>query len=122
MGVLDLDGLLPWLRRRPLVTTAVASVLDVCLLHPMFDASFMLRPEFLRDGSHLRRRLRIAAAASALLSPFLLTFLVMHYFLKHLERIYHHPSSLGAPPQRIFAIFLLFSPFFALVFFLFATA
>lgn len=95
-GVLNLDTPLPLMRKQPLLTSAVLWVLDTTLLRPMFDDHWMLRPAYLRDGKLLRRRLRAVAAASVLLAPFLLVFLLMHFALKHLERIYHHPSSLGA--------------------------
>lgn len=95
LGVLDLDSVLPFLSKKPLLTTAVASVLDFCILSPMFDCHFMLRSEFMRDGAHLRHRLRLCSAACLLLCPIIMSFLVMNYFLKHLEHLYHHPSSIG---------------------------
>jgi hypothetical protein len=66
----------------------------------MFDAHFRVRPEFLRDSAALRRRLRAAAALNAAMSPFLLVFLLIHFFMKNAEAIYHQPSSIGEQPRR----------------------
>ena len=67
---------LPGLRAQPLMTTTVAWVLETCLLTPMFDDVFMLKTAFVVDGRHLRRRLHIAGIAAALLSPFVVLFLL----------------------------------------------
>jgi Autophagy protein ATG9 len=95
-GVLDLHVPLPGLRSKPLLTNTVTWLLRFCMLDVMFDDNFELQQPFLRSGVVLSARFRAAAAASAVLSPFILLFLLMHFVLKHLERIYHHPSSLGA--------------------------
>ena len=96
-GVLDLHAPVPGLRSRPLLATTVTWLLRVCMLDVVFDDNFELQQPYLRGGAALQDRFRTAAALSALLSPFILLFLLMHFLLKHLERIYHHPSSLGAP-------------------------
>ena len=101
-GVLDLHAPVPGLRSRPLLTTTVTWLQRVCMLDVMFDDNFELQQPYLRGGSALRARFRTAAVLSALLSPFILLFLLMHFLLKHLERIYHHPSSLGTPPHCTF--------------------
>lgn len=36
------------------------------------------------------------ALANLLLSPFLIAFLLIYFFLRNGEAFYHHPSSLGA--------------------------
>lgn len=48
--------------------------------------------EFLLDEGRLRKRLAAAAAVNLLLSPFLLMFLVIYFFMKHAERFYHSPG------------------------------
>lgn len=102
-GTLDLHMPLPLLRTRPLLTATVAWVLRVCLLDAMFDDQFEILQPFMRDGAHIALRFRVAAAVSAALSPFILVFLVIHFLLKHLERIYHQPGSLGALLQQYWA-------------------
>jgi hypothetical protein len=104
-GVLALHVPLPGLRRRPLLTTTVTYVLRLCLLDPMFDDHFEVQPVFMRDGRVIAARFRVIAAVSAVLCPFILLFLLMHFALKHLERIYHHPASLGASHSLDFALF-----------------
>lgn len=51
------------------------------------------RQEFLCDEARLRARLRTAAAINLALSPFLLLFLVIYFFMKHAERFYHSPGA-----------------------------
>eukprot|EP00878_Enallax_costatus_P027429 GHUV01029539.1.p2 GENE.GHUV01029539.1~~GHUV01029539.1.p2 ORF type:complete len:116 (-),score=22.89 GHUV01029539.1:270-617(-) len=48
--------------------------------------------EFLLDEGRLRKRLVAAAAVNLVLSPFLLMFLVIYFFMKHAERFYHSPG------------------------------
>ena len=36
------------------------------------------------------------ALANLVLSPFLIAFLLIYFFLRHAEAFYHHPSSAGA--------------------------
>lgn len=38
---------------------------------------------------------RVMAGLNLLMSPFLLAFLLMYFFMKKAEQFYHHPSSLG---------------------------
>jgi autophagy-related protein 9 len=40
--------------------------------------------------------MRLLALVNLLLSPFLLLFLLAFFFMRNAERLYHHPSSLGA--------------------------
>ena len=41
----------------------------------------------------IRRRM---ALVNLVLSPFLIAFLLIYFFLRHAEAFYHHPSSAGA--------------------------
>ena len=97
-GVLDLDARLPGLGRTPLLTTPFRWALETVALRPMFDDAGELRREFFCDGRRLTARGRAAGAACAAAAPFLMVFLLVHFAFKHLERVYHHPSSLGARP------------------------
>lgn len=65
----------------------------------MFDENFRIRADFLdpvAGTAKLQRRFRWVAALNLALSPFLLAFLFMYFFMKKAEEMYHHPSSLGA--------------------------
>lgn len=61
----------------------------------MFDDHFLIRADF-ADERLLRRRFRTMAVANALLSPFLAVFMLLFFFLRNAERLYHHPSAVGA--------------------------
>jgi autophagy-related protein 9 len=95
-GVLGLHVPFGPFKRAPLLTTTVVWNLSWCLLDPMFDERFRIRPEFLRDGTVIAQRFRVMAVVNALLTPFLLVFMTMHYFLSNMERFYHHPKHIGA--------------------------
>ncbi|KAF6253428.1 autophagy protein Apg9-domain-containing protein [Scenedesmus sp. NREL 46B-D3] len=97
-GVLGLyvRGCGPVLGRRFMLTKTLEWNLYLCILDPMFDEHFHIRQDFLADEAKLRRRLVAAAGANLLLSPFLLLFLVIYFFMKHAEKFYHSPGSLGS--------------------------
>lgn len=61
----------------------------------MFDDHFLIRADF-ADEALLRRRFRAVAIANALLSPFLAVFMLLFFFLRNAERLYHHTSAVGA--------------------------
>jgi autophagy-related protein 9 len=67
-----------------------------CVLDSMFDDNFLIRREFLTDERALRRRFRFMAVANVLVSPFLMVFLLIYFFLRNAENVYHRPSSVGA--------------------------
>ena len=96
-GVLALHVPIPGLRGHMLMTKTVEWNLRWCILDPMFEEStFKIRQSFIQDEASLRRRFRIMAIVNALFSPFLLIFLVIYFFMKNAEALYHHPSSIGA--------------------------
>lgn len=57
------------------------------------DLSDLLLQDFIVDEGRLRKRLIAAAAVNLVLSPFLLLFLVIYFFMKHAERFYHSPGA-----------------------------
>ncbi|WIA21708.1 hypothetical protein OEZ85_000874 [Tetradesmus obliquus] len=97
-GVLGLyvRGCGPVLGRRFMLTKTLEWNLFACVLDPMFDEHFHIRQDFLADEAKLKRRLVAAAGLNLLLSPFLLLFLVIYFFMKHAEKFYHSPGSLGS--------------------------
>jgi autophagy-related protein 9 len=96
-GVLALNVPIPGLRGHVLLTKTVQWNLRWCVLDAMFNEStFKIEQSFVHDEAALRRRFRTMAIVNALFSPFLFVFLVIYFFMKNAEALYHHPSSLGA--------------------------
>uniref|UniRef100_A0A7S1X4Z6 Autophagy-related protein 9 n=1 Tax=Tetraselmis chuii TaxID=63592 RepID=A0A7S1X4Z6_9CHLO len=95
-GVLALNIPISGLRRRVLLTKIMEWNLRYCILDAMFDKNFRIKHEFKHDPEHLRKRLRILAAANLLVSPFLMAFLLIYFFMRNAEQFYHHPSSVAA--------------------------
>ncbi|KAG1681142.1 hypothetical protein FOA52_015585 [Chlamydomonas sp. UWO 241] len=84
-------------RRRAMLTKTLEWNLRWAMLDRMFDErTFCVRRDFLADPSKLQARLRTAAAANLVLSPFLFVFLLIYFFMHNAERFYSHPGSLGS--------------------------
>lgn len=79
--------------RRLLLTKTLEWSLDWCVLQHMFDRNFLVRKDFVNNPLGLRRRLMAVGLAMLLLSPFLIIFMFVYFFLRHAEEFYHHPSS-----------------------------
>lgn len=96
-GILSLHPPIPGLGQHLMFTKTVEWNLYWCLLDPIFDEkTYSVRSSFLSDASGLQRRFRMMAILNAVLSPFLLVFLIIYFFMKNAEALYHHPSMLGA--------------------------
>ncbi|KAK9829634.1 hypothetical protein WJX72_006986 [[Myrmecia] bisecta] len=95
-GVLALHIAVPGMRKRFMLTKTLEWNLHWCILDCMFDDSFRVRPHFMRDEAALQRRFRRMAICNLLVSPFLLVFLLIYFFLRNAEKFYNHPSSVGA--------------------------
>ncbi|KAI3424722.1 hypothetical protein D9Q98_008111 [Chlorella vulgaris] len=95
-GVLALSVPIPGLRRHLLLTKTLEWNLYWSVLDAMFDDHFRIKPAFLRNEPALRKRLRVMAVCNLVVSPFLLVFLLIYFFMKNAEKFYHHPSSVGA--------------------------
>jgi len=78
-----------------LLTTTMEFFLFWTILNYAFDRNFRIHPEFLSDPARLRARFREVAVANAFLSPFLLIFMLVYFFLKNAGDFYHQPSTLG---------------------------
>lgn len=95
-GVLALHVPCMGLKRRFMLTKTLEWNLYWCILDHMFDDHFHIRKDFLQDEERLRRRFRTMALANLVISPFLLLFLLIYFFMKNAEKFYHHPGSLGS--------------------------
>lgn len=84
-------------RTRHLVLTKTLEwSLNWCILHHMFDANFAIRRDFVRDPERLKRRLRMVGVGMALVSPFLVVFMLMYFFMRNAEQFYHQPGTVGS--------------------------
>lgn len=54
-----------------------------CVLNFMFNHKYELRPAFCLDSDALKRRLKVCGIVHLCLLPFLLVFMVLHFFLRH---------------------------------------
>lgn len=54
-----------------------------CVLNFMFNHKYELRPAFCLDSDALKRRLKVCGIVLLCLLPFLLVFVVLHFFLRH---------------------------------------
>lgn len=95
-GCLALHVSIPGMRKRFILSETLKWNLHRCILDCMFGENFRIREDFMHNEAALQRRFRQAAILNLLISPFLLVFLLMYLFLSNAERLYHHPSSVGA--------------------------
>lgn len=83
------------LGRRVWLTKMVEWNLYWSVLDSLFDEHCRVRPDF-ADEAALARRFRRLAVLNLVMSPFLTVFMVLYFFLRNAERLYHHPSAVGA--------------------------
>ncbi|XP_075264030.1 uncharacterized protein LOC142355895 [Convolutriloba macropyga] len=95
-GVLALNVPLPGLRKRVMLTKLMEWNLRYCILDAMFDKNFLIKHDFKHKPAMLARRFRLMALVNLLVSPFLMAFLIIHFFMRNAEKFYHHPSSVAA--------------------------
>lgn len=84
------------LRKRFMLTKTLEWNLYWCLLDCMFGEDFRIKPAFLGDAKALQKRFRRMAICNLLVSPFVMLFLLIYFFMRNAEKFYHHPSSIGA--------------------------
>lgn len=87
--VLDLRVPVPFLRNRQLLTRTIEWLLMFNILDFVFDDRGQVNQEFIRSerraelSTKLRERFRFTGAVVLILSPFLITYLVVVYFLMY---------------------------------------
>jgi autophagy-related protein 9 len=99
-GILQLDTGLPFMASSPdasvrLLTKSLEWSLHFCLLSHMFNHKFTLRKQFLDDPRSLRMRFVAVGLVQLLLMPFLLLFMVMHFFLQNAQDWHASRNYLG---------------------------
>jgi len=94
--VIDLHIPIPGLRRHQLLTQTVEWNIYWCVLNCMFDEHFRIDKSFLNNERALRRRMMISGVLNLFLSPFMLIFMSVYFFLRDAEHFYNQPSAIGA--------------------------
>ncbi|XP_002982911.2 autophagy-related protein 9 [Selaginella moellendorffii] len=80
-------------RKRLFLSKTLEWSLNWCILQYMFDRRFSIQRDFLNNPHRLKKRLRTFGLCMLLLSPFLIIFMLVFFFLRHAEQFYNHPSS-----------------------------
>jgi hypothetical protein len=71
-----------------------------CVLNSLFDSHFYVHSSYLGSCGikSLKRRFRVVGVANLLLSPFIMLFMIIFFFLKHAEEL-HSKKTLFGPRQ-----------------------
>lgn len=85
----------PGFGKSPMLTKTVEWNIRWCLLDAMFDEKFRIKEAYLSSQYSIQQRFKLAAIVNIVLSPFLLVFLLIYFFMKNAESLYHHPGSIG---------------------------
>lgn len=99
--VLNLTLPIPFYSSKPLLTKLLEWNLSYCILNYVFDEKFTIRQGFLKDTQRdqlahgLKKRFFVMGVVNIILSPFILVFLIMYFFLRYGEEIYQNPRSVG---------------------------
>ncbi|KAF3539990.1 hypothetical protein F2Q69_00023860 [Brassica cretica] len=75
------------------LTKTLEWTLNWCILQSMFDCNFRVRREFVSNPTTLKKQLFVVGIAMLLLSTFLVIFMLVYIFLRHVEQFYNHPST-----------------------------
>jgi autophagy-related protein 9 len=92
--LLDLTIPIPWKvasrSRTRFYSKSIEWSIYFCVLSYMFNHKYQIRPAFFMDSQSLQRRFIICGIAHIVFMPFLLFFLVLHFFL---QNVYDFRSS-----------------------------
>lgn len=70
--------------------------LEFCILNPMFNRKYEINEDFLQHGAQtLRRRFLCVGVANFVLMPFVLMFMLVHFFMKNAEEFHSKKDYLG---------------------------
>ncbi|OAE25942.1 hypothetical protein AXG93_1712s1200 [Marchantia polymorpha subsp. ruderalis] len=59
-------------------------------------SNFLIRRDFTSNPARLRKRLMTVGLCMLMLSPFLIIFMLLYFFLRYAEQFYHQPSAAGS--------------------------
>jgi autophagy-related protein 9 len=86
--ILDLTIPIPWKVgsrfRTKFYSKSIEWSIYYCVLSYMFNHKYQIRPAFCMDAASLQRRFIICGIAHVMFMPFLLFFLILHFFLQNL--------------------------------------
>ena len=83
------------LSRRRYLTKTLEWSLYFCVLNHMLNEKFTIRRRFLDDAEALRKRFITLGVLHIVLMPFVLTFMVIHFFLKNAQEWHSKKNYLG---------------------------
>jgi len=102
--ILDLSLPVPGFQERIMLTKGLEFNLDMCVFWGMFSRKDSIRKEFLENPSSLRARFIVAGVLNLVLLPFILLFMLAHFFLKHVQEWRVMQSYLGPRQWTPYAI------------------
>ncbi|KAK6528654.1 autophagy protein atg9, variant 2 [Orbilia ellipsospora] len=100
--ILDLSIPLPFLRNHQLLTKTVEWNLGLSILDFVFHDGDNFNPVFLKESSRkvlsqaLRTRFIVFGVFNLLFAPFIVAYLVIHYFFQYFNEYRANPSALGS--------------------------
>ncbi|KAI9894211.1 MAG: autophagy protein atg9 [Vezdaea aestivalis] len=100
--VLDLTLPIPFLRNRQLFSNVLQWNLSFCILDYVFNEEGQVRPLFTRSSHRralsdaLRQRFLFAGYMNIICAPFIIVYLVAHYFLRYFTEYQKNPASIGS--------------------------
>ena len=98
MNVLNLGIQLPFMQERASRVFFARNMefnLHVCILNHMFDDNYHLKDGFLQDVAALQKRFLVAGVMNFFMIPFVLLFMIVHFFLKYTQEWHTRRNYLG---------------------------
>ena len=95
MNVFNLDVGLPAHASRVFFARNMEWNIHFCVLNHMFDANFGLKRTFITDVEGLQKRFVVVGVINFFMVPFILLFMVIHFFLKYTQEWHTRRNYLG---------------------------
>jgi len=82
--LIDLKVPLPFVGNIQCFSKSLEVSIYFCILSYMFNHKYQVRPTFYMDPASLKRRFVVCGVAHAVFMPFLLLFMMLHFFMSHM--------------------------------------